>query len=178
MLIRSKENTFTARFTGGEESVFLKGITLIEILEYTRPTDSETIILAKVNNRVCNIREQVDEDCLIEWIHLQSIEGIRSYNATLCLVLIRVIHELYPDNKIRVEQSLANGLFCTFRDGKRIGRRKVKKIKNRMGEIIQNDESIQPVTLLRNQALALFDDIGERPILFLENLIYHHKQNY
>jgi len=169
MLIRSKENTFTARFAGGDESVFLKGIALLEILEFIRPPNPDTIVLAKVNNRVCNLHESEEDNCSIEWIHLEALEAIRSYQKTLCFVFLRAVQELYPDCKIRVEQFLVNGLYWKSCGGRRIGRRMVNKIKTRMQEIIRNDESIQPVTLLRNQAMAFFDEVKQRPILFLEN---------
>ncbi len=169
MLIRSKENTFTALLQGGDESVFLKGISLLEILEYIRPTKPETIVLARVNNRIYNLRECVEDDCSIEWVRLHALDGIRSYQKTLCMILIRAVGELYPDAKFRIEQPLVNGLIFQTRDWNRIGRRMIKKIKNRMMEIIQNDEPIEPNEVLRNQAMAFFDEMEQRPILFLEN---------
>ena len=169
MLIRSKENTFTVRFSDGEESVFLKGISLLEILEFVRPPEVETIVLAKVNNRIRNLRECIDNDCSIEWIPLQSAEGYQSYVQTLSFIFLRAMRELYPKQKICIKHKTANGLYWVFCDGKRMTRRLVKKIRNQMDEIIQKDESIQPEILLRNQAIVFFQEHSERPFWSLES---------
>jgi len=169
MLIRSKENTFTARFIGGEESVFLKGITLLEILEYIRLPNPETIVLAKLNNRIYNLRESVEEDCLIEWVPLQTREALQSYQQTLSLVLFRAFHELYPKQKLIVGYTTFNGICVELLGGIRVRRRTLKKLRAQMEDIIQNDEPIEPVNLLRNQALVYFKEQKERPPYPLEN---------
>ena len=169
MLIRSKENTFTARFIGGEESVFLKGITLLEILEYIRLPNPETIVLAKLNNRIFNLREAVEEDCLIEWVPLQSREGLQSYQQTLMLVLFRAFHELYPQQKLNIGYTTFNGIHVELLGSMRVSRRMLKKLRAQMEEIIQNDEPIEPVNLLRNQALVYFKEQNERSPYPLEN---------
>jgi len=169
MLIRSKENTFTARFIGSEESVFLKGITLLEILEYIRLPNPETIVLAKLNNRIFNLREAVEEDCFIEWVPLQSREGLQSYQQTLSLVLFRAFHELYPQQKLIIGYTTFNGICVELLGGMRVSRRMLKKLRAQMEEIIQNDEPIEPINLLRNQALVYFKEQDERPPYPLEN---------
>jgi len=169
MILRIRENTFTAQFSGGNESVFLKGTTLLDILKHHRPPEKETVVLAKVNQRLCSLQQSIDEDCTIEWVPTPSLEGTRAYQQTLCLILIRAVLELYPHQKLLIDHSLGKGLFCRLQHKRAISLWTVKKIKKRMMEIIQSNESIQPVTLSREQAAERFRLNGEKDTLLLGN---------
>jgi len=149
MLIRTKENTFLVRFQDGRERSFIKGTTLLEIMDLDRPPESRTIVLAKVNNRIRSLHNRIDENCRIEWLTVRTMEGIRAYQQTLCLVLIKAVQELYPKHRLLIDHSLGKGLYCEFKNGRSTNRTMIRRIEKRMRQIIRNDEPIQPVEMTR-----------------------------
>lgn len=169
MLIRSKENTFTARFHDADESVFLKGITLLEILEFARPPDIENIVLAKVNNRVVNLRSTLEEDCLIEWVSLGTAEAEKAYRQSVVLVFLRAAQEMFPNQRFQLASLFGDAMIWAVRGKRSIHQSMIKKIRSRMNEIIQRDEVLEPVVWLRNQAMEFFHKMGDRSPLIIEN---------
>ncbi|MBN1783129.1 nucleoside kinase [bacterium] len=163
MLIRAKENTFKIRFLDGGESSFIKGTPLFEILEFQRREKDKAIVLARVNNLIRSLHESLDENCVLEWIRIQSPEGRRSYQQSLCLVLIRATKELYPDAQLLIDHSLGKGLYCEFQNGLKLSHRKIRFIQERMREIIEANEAMLPQKMPRNKALALMKSNGEDP---------------
>jgi len=165
---KAKQKTVNVRFEDGQESTFPQNVTLLKILESTHLPDKETIVLAKVNNRICNLHQKIGNDCSVQWIHIPSTEGMRSYQQTLSLVFIRAAKELYPTTKILIDHSLGNGLYCELKANKHPNHRMVEKIKNQMHKIIDKDEVIKPLLVSYEQAVKYFKDWGEEPPLFVE----------
>ncbi len=154
MLIRTKENTFSARFQDGKVHSFIKGTTLLEIVDFDRPPEIRNIVLAKANNQIRSLHARIDENCRIEWLTVRTLEGVRAYQQTLCLVLIKAVQELYPKNRLLIDHSLGKGLYCEFKNGRSTNPFMINRIQKRMRQIIRNDESIQPVEMTRTAFAA------------------------
>jgi uridine kinase len=169
MLIRTKENTFKVRFQSGKESAFIKGTMLTEILEFHEPSDKKHVVLAKVNNIIKDLRHKPQDDCTVEWICIQTSEGIRSYQLTLCWILIKALNELYPSKNLLIDHSLGKGLYCEFKDAITLDAKKVLIIRKRMQQIIRNNESIKPTQILRDKARQILQGENESLDLFMEN---------
>jgi uridine kinase len=169
MLLRTKENTFTAQLPRGKDSIFLKGTTLLEILEYDRPTQQEKIVLAKVNHRLAMLRQKVEDDCEISWLTKTSQEGIRSYQQTLSLVFLSVTKDLLPESDVYIDHSLENGLYCILKGNIPLSVRIVKKIKAQMEAMIQEDKIIVPKKIPLKDALIHLKKQGEKPAWHLGN---------
>ncbi|MFC1569891.1 nucleoside kinase [bacterium] len=163
MLIRTKANTFRIVFKDGKESSFIKGTPIFEILEFLRRDKNPNIVLARVNNIVHSLHESLDEDSILEWIYIQSPEGRRSYQQSLCLLLIRASKELFPEGRIFIDHSLGKGLYCDFQNGIQLNPRRVRQITLRMQEIIENNEPILPKKTPRKKALLHMKSTGEDP---------------
>ena len=157
MLLKDKVNTFTARFKEGEESKFLKGTDLFKIIDFERPGNMDAIILAKVNNMVLDLYQTINKDCIIDWLTPDTDEGKRSNQQTICMVLIRAARELFPEEKLLIDHSLGQGLYCELKNEHRLKRRSVKKLKKRMDELILLDEPIKSINMLREKALDILE---------------------
>ena len=169
MLIRSKENTVHVHFSNGKEGDFLKGTTLLEMLEYNRPENMQDIRLACINRMPRNLLHTIDEECLIEWLPKQSLEAKRANQQTLCLILIQAVKDLYPNDRLLIDHSLGKGLFCELKNGHPLRKSMVRKIKKRMQELIEADTAIIPITLPRQQALDHMEERGESPLWLAGN---------
>ena len=170
MLMHNKRERKTIKisFEDGKKLTFPKDITPMEILESTHPSEQKTIVLAKVNNIIYNLYQKIKTDSSISWIHINSIEGTRSYQQTLSLIFIRAVKELYPAIKILIDHSLGNGLFCELKGTKHPNRKMIEKIKIQMQKIITKNEIIKPLIVPHEQAVKYFKDWGEKPPLFTE----------
>ncbi len=169
MRIQTKENTFQVQTEDGRTGVFLKNTTGGEILEYFRPPHWEEVVLVKVNHRLQSLHEPIEEPCSIQWIYLESPEGIKAYQFTLCIVLVRAVEELFPHERLVIDHSLGKGIFCELKSGRSISRRMIRRIKNQMWEIIRQDDPILPVRFSRKEIELYWNRTGEKGGWFIEN---------
>ena len=119
-------------------------MSLFDILKQTAPDNFINIVLAKVNNRVRSLQEELSEDATIEWISIDTLEGRRSYQQTLCLVLVRAFEELFPNKHLIIDHSLGKGLYCELKKGA-FTESMLEALKRQILEIIRNDDPILPV---------------------------------
>jgi len=165
MQLRSKDNTFEARLPDGRTTSFLKGTYLKEIMDFSRPDNTDEIVLGRVNNRAVSLLEPVEEDCSIEWITPTDSEGMRSYRATLSLLLFRAAKDCFPEKRLLIDHSLGRGFYCQWKSGTAT-KSQMKKIKSRMADLISKNLPIVPMPMLRPQAFETLEALGESPELY------------
>ena len=78
----------------------------------------------------------------------------------LKLVLCYVFRELY-DSDVYFSHSLDQGTFGKFMCEKKLTKRDITKIVNRMNEIIESDLSIEKLSVDRREAVKYFYELGE-----------------
>ena len=49
-------------------------------------------------------------------IDITTIPGIRTYRNTLQLILLKVLNDIFPHRKVKIEYSINKGSFCTVED--------------------------------------------------------------
>jgi uridine kinase len=167
--LRTKANTFTVQTNDGRSGVFLKRTAITEILDFFRPENADQIVLGRTNHRLSNLNEIVEHDCRISWIPIHSPEGLRAYQMTLCLVLIRAVSELFPKERLLIDHSIGKGFFCEFKSRRNFMRWKIRKTKKRMEEIVLRNDPIMPVVLSREQIKSYLEQANERGAWFIAN---------
>ena len=132
-----------------------KGQTCAEVLR-DHPVESQSpVVLARIHNCLCDLDHVLENDTQIEWITASSPFGKRSYQQTLCLVLVRAVHELLPDRNLVIDHSLGKGLYCRLENGIPFSEEQIGKIKSRMDAIIQSDCPVERLTVSSDEAVRL-----------------------
>jgi uridine kinase len=144
MKIHRTEKRFKAVFEDGRTLSLAIGTTLTEILETSDNGENKDIVLANVGNRILGLHEPISTHCKIKWLTMLSPEGVRAYQQTLCLVLIRAAREILPKSELLIDHSLGKGLYCEFKDRSCRTSLPVNRIRKRMRRIIDADELIRP----------------------------------
>ena len=139
---------------------YSKGITVQEILTEHQQNYKYPVILARINNRLRELSENLEEDSKIEFLDLTSSEGNRSHINGLILVLLYAIRTLYGKKAtIRVEHSLDKGLYV--KTGFKLTEDKLNSIKLIMSEIVKKDLPINKLNIDRIEAINYYKEIGD-----------------
>ncbi|NQT26585.1 nucleoside kinase, partial [candidate division KSB1 bacterium] len=133
-----------AKFQSGATRTFSGSILLLDILKQVKPDIPHAIVLAKVNNHIRSLREEISDNAAIEWISINALEGRRSYQLTLCLVLVRAFEELYPKKQLIIDHSLGKGLYCQMKGEESFSQAMLRELKLHMVETIGQDDPIEP----------------------------------
>ena len=67
---------------------------------------------------------------------------LRQGRQTVKLGLIKVVHDLFPDEKLKTSYSILEGVFCNL-DGSVLSTREVRQIRDRLAEWVERDGPIQ-----------------------------------
>ncbi|MBO5138074.1 MAG: nucleoside kinase [Bacilli bacterium] len=119
------------------------------------------IILAKVDGHIQELSHKLKNDTEIEFLDLTSREGNRSHVNGLIFLLLTAVKELYGTKyDLRVEHSLDKGIY--IESNFVLNEARVRQIKEKMEEIIEENRPISKLNVDRLEALEYFDLIGDK----------------
>ena len=112
------------------------GETLLEI--YGRIKDEISIrpICAHVNNKTERLTYPVFMPKMVEFIDERTPSGQRMYVRSLCMVLAKAVHDVFPGRKLKMEHSISKGYYCSLPGGAELLPEDVARLKSRMQEIV------------------------------------------
>lgn len=137
-----------------------KGTTLLQISKKIFGEDYKKYLGAKVENRIYNLQKTVEENTTIEFLDNRNVDGYRIYTKTISAVFIMACKELYPENKISIEYFLGPGLYGKLGENNPINFEDLKKIEEKMLEIVNKDYVIERKRYKRKDALEVFKNNG------------------
>ena len=150
------------------EIICKKGITVKELIDISRSEDD--IIAASVDGDIVELSYQINDDADLEFVHIYDKVGGKIYRAGLQFVYIVAIKELYGESvDVRIKHSLDKAIYTTV--NAKLTAKDVKKIKNKMQEIIDLDVEIKKSLVSKRKAIDYFTKKGEKEKVDLYNQI-------
>lgn len=144
----------------GENTIQVPRGTTIETLAKKYQLDHPFLIVAaKVNNRLKELTETLDEDCELQFIDLSTEDGIRIYVRGLTFIFIRACRELFPDCRVSIEHSMSKGLYCEVHGDFAMTPRQVSRIEERMKQIVELDEPFVRYKVSVDEAKEIFKEM-------------------
>lgn len=138
------------------------GSTLSEIFKTANIHMQHGPVSAKVNNKVEGLHFRVFRNKDIEFLDLRSSSGMRTYTRSLFMVLCKAVHDLYSGSNVIIDIPVSNGYFCNLKLGHPVTSSDVENIRRRMQEIIQAQIPIMRFEVTTEEAVKLFNDLGDR----------------
>lgn len=108
------------------------------------------------NGVACDLQRPLDKDGTVDFIEVNTAEGMRVYVRTLLLVFLAAAKRLYPDVKIEVRNTLGSALYCVDNSEHKLGAAEIKQIEAEMRVIIERREPVTLERLTKAEALERF----------------------
>jgi uridine kinase len=153
--------------SNGKSIEVTKGKQLYEIYKENYEEQALPIVLARVNDKYCELTRHIESDGEFDIVDITSNLGMRTYVRTLQFVLIKAVLELYPEAQITIEHALSKGLFGEIHKNKPLTCEDVGNIKIKMQEIIDKDLPIRKVEMSKEEAIQIFSGYNMRDKLRL-----------
>ncbi|MBQ1610956.1 MAG: nucleoside kinase, partial [Muribaculaceae bacterium] len=127
------------------------GDSLLDIYETMQTRLPINPICAKVNNKTENLSYPVFGPKMVEYLDASSKEGYRVYIRSLCMMLYKALHDLYPQRRLLVDLSIAGGYYCILKheSDQPIDPQLVEALKLRMKQLAEQD-----ITFVRRERLT------------------------
>lgn len=139
---------------------FPEGISLLEIYKGFDLQMPYGTVSAKVNNKVESLDFRVYYNKDVEFLDITSASGMRTYVRSLCFILVKAVEELYPEGSISLKHPVSKGYYCNLHLDRSIGLDDVKRIKQKMQEIINEDIPFQRTESHTDDIVRLFRQHG------------------
>ncbi len=136
------------------------GISLMEIYNDMDITLSSPLVCAKVNNKTESLNYACYNPKDVEFIGIDNPSGMRTYVRSLCLVLSKATHDVFPQGKLHIEHSLSKGYYCELFLDRPVTKEDIAVIEKRMWELVEADLPFETITAQIEEVIELFKKEG------------------
>ena len=137
----------------GKSYLYPRDITLEDISKDFQKNYSETIIMAEVNGRPCELNYKVTDDVTVDFFDLTSPTGNRVYESGLIFVLEKACLNML-NSEIEVKYSIDKGIY--IKTYKKITKEDLDKVSREMKEIVKRNLPIQKNLVNRLEAIDYY----------------------
>ena len=144
----------------GTSMEFQEGVALSEVLphfDFDRPYD---ILCAKVNYVTQGMKYRAFNNRDVEFLDYRSYAGRSAYCRSLCFLLSKATHDVFPDSTIKMRRPISKGYFCDLQKGSPVTSEDVDRIRARMQEIVEADSAFKRMEVRTDDAIELFRGLG------------------
>ena len=120
----------------GSVKEYAKGVTAGEIAKDIGKRLAEDAVAAKINEKLVDLHEPINEDSTLKIITLKDKEGLDCLRHSLAHLLAAAVMELWPDTKRTIGPPIENGFYYDFEFEKPITEGDLPKIEAKMREIL------------------------------------------
>jgi threonyl-tRNA synthetase len=119
-------------------------------------------IAGKVNGKVVDVYAPVPDGAKVEIITPKSEEGIDTIRHSTAHLMAMAVQELYPGTQVTIGPVIDHGFFYDFGTDRAFTEDDLRRIEEKMQEIVKRDLPIRREELSRDEAIATFDKLGEK----------------
>ena len=134
-----------------ETLVFEKKVRLVDLSK-----GDKQYICAKVNNTVRELDYEVYYDATIEFLTLNDSQAIGQYRRSLLFIFLHAAHLVVPKIRFKLSYSISRAIFARDVNGEPISPVTVKKIEEKMDELIAKDYPFEKIIVSNKEAEDLY----------------------
>ncbi len=147
------------------------GITVAEIAKSIGMGLYKSACGGKINGEYCDLRTAVNEDCALEIVTFDEIEGKKTFWHTASHIMAQAVKRLYPNTKLAIGPSVDNGFYYDFDSEVSFTPEILEKIEAEMKKIVKEDLPLEKFELSPAEALSMMEEKGE---IYKVELIQEH----
>jgi uridine kinase len=157
--------------TKTEVKIDVEGHGLLTVPVDTTPLDilnrigfrtEHTVIAARVNNKVRELKSPLESDGRLAFVTMDTSDGMSVYRRSLAFIMIRAAREAFDNSRLHIRHSLSKGYYCEIDLGRTLEPRDLETLDKRMRQLVEADEPFIRQEIKVEEALRLFEEDGQR----------------
>ena len=145
----------------GSVMELVNGMAVIDIAKEISEGLARVATSAKVNGELVDLRTVVDSDAELEILTFDSEDGKGAFNHTASHIMAQAVKRLYPDTKLAIGPSIANGFYYDLDRETPFVAEDLEKIEAEMKKIVKEGLALERSTKSREDAIAYFKEKDE-----------------
>lgn len=147
----------------GKTREYPKHTTYLDISNDYKEYYKHDIILALVQGKLVELYKEVIEEGTVEFITTSDDSGYKTYVRGMICMMLRAFYYVMGQEhieKVRVEHSIGNGLYCEVDGDVKLNDENLIKIKEKMISLVEEDHPFVKKTVSTGEASNLFRKLG------------------
>lgn len=128
-------------------------------------------IAMRVNNRITSITARLGYNCRLDPVELESPDGLRIYRMSLSYLLEMASKEVLPNLRLKISHSIGSSFYYFFEDRNEVDEADLRKLSDRMTEIVEADFPVDLIKMPYGEALEMFRGFNQpETVILLEGM--------
>ena len=119
------------------------------------------IIAAKLNGSPVDLSRALDEDCSVEWVSIDSPEGLDVLRHSTAHLMAQAVQSLFPGTQVTIGPTIQDGFYYDFKRETPFTPEEIAKIEHRMEELARANLKVTREEMPKAQAIEMFRRMGE-----------------
>ncbi|MGL5973074.1 MAG: threonine--tRNA ligase [Oscillospiraceae bacterium] len=151
-----------------------KGTKILDIVKDISMGLYRSSVAAKIDGKVCDLRDEILQDCKLEVLTFDSKDGQMAFWHSTAHILAQAVKRLYPNAKLSIGPSLETGFFYDFDVEKAFTPEDLEKIEKEIKNIAKEKIEIERFYMSLEEALYWAEENKEP---YKKQLIKEHGEN-
>ncbi|MCU7958640.1 MAG: threonine--tRNA ligase [gamma proteobacterium symbiont of Bathyaustriella thionipta] len=118
-------------------------------------------LAGKVNGELVDASFQINQDAELAIVTSRDDEALQLVRHDAAHVMAQAVQELYPHTQVTIGPAIEDGFYYDFARDEPFHEDELKKIEDRMREIVGRNLPIEREVLDRDEAIRIFTELGE-----------------
>lgn len=119
------------------------------------------IIAAKLNGSPVDLSRALNEDCSVEWVSIDSPEGLDVLRHSTAHLMAQAVQSLFPGTQVTIGPTIQDGFYYDFKRETPFTPEEIAKIEQRMEELARANLKVTREEMPKAQAIEMFRRMGE-----------------
>jgi threonyl-tRNA synthetase len=137
------------------------GATVADVAASIGKRLAKDAIAGKVNGKVVDVYAKVPEGAKVEVVTPKSEEGLDTIRHSTAHLMAMAVQELFPGTQVTIGPVIENGFYYDFGTDRPFTDEDLRRIEEKMSEIVKRDLPIRREEWSREDAIKTFGDLGE-----------------
>lgn len=147
---------------GGVVKEYENGTTAMEIAKSIGMGLYKAVCICKINGEYQDLRTPITGNCELEFLTFEDDEEAkRTFRHTASHILAQAVKRLYPEAKLAIGPSIANGFYYDFDVEKPFLPEDLEKIEAEMKKIVKEKLPLEKFEMTPDEAIKYYEDKGE-----------------
>ena len=136
--------------------------TVAQVAESIGKRLARDAIAGKVNGKIVDLTAKVPDNAKVEILTPKSKDGVDVIRHSTAHLMAMAVQELFPGTQVTIGPVIENGFYYDFGTDRPFSDEDLRRIEEKMAEIAKRDLPIKREVWSRDDAIKLFDKIGEK----------------
>ncbi len=146
----------------GKQLSFSERVNGNQIVEKISKSLAKEALIMSVNGHLKDLSFEIEKDSQVKILTSKDEDGLDTIRHDTAHILAMAVQELFPGTQVTIGPTIENGFYYDFARKEPFTESDLKKIENKMSEIVDRNEATHREVWERDKAISHFEKMGEK----------------